>query len=60
MAGPASSARRVRLSLNVNVQNLTNHTNFGGYVYQLTSPSYGLPTTTGGVRKFDIGLGLSF
>jgi hypothetical protein len=60
MAGPASSAGRVRLSLNVNVQNLTNHTNFGGYVYQLTSPSYGLPTTTGGVRKFDIGLGLSF
>lgn len=57
--GPSSSGR-VRLSLNVNVQNITNHTNFLGYTGVLTSQSYGQPTTVGGVRRVDIGMGISF
>ena len=57
---PASSAGRVRLTLNVNVQNLTNHSNLGGYVGTLTSNAFGHPTIVLGTRKIDFGLGLSF
>ena len=56
----AQSAGRYRLSLNVNVQNLTNHGNLTGYVGTLTSTNFGQPTTVLGTRKVDIGMGLSF
>ena len=57
---PSSSTGRVRLTLNVNVQNLTNHSNLGGYVGTLTSNAFGHPTVVLGTRKIDLGLGLSF
>ena len=57
--GPSSSGR-VRLSLNVNVQNITNHSNFGGYTGVITSQSFGRPTVVLGTRKVDIGMGISF
>jgi Carboxypeptidase regulatory-like domain len=56
----AQSAGRYRLSLNVNAQNLTNHDNFTGYSGVLTSSNFGQPTSVLGVRKFDLGVGLSF
>lgn len=56
----AQSAGRFRLSLNANVQNLTNHHNLIGYSGVQTSNSFGLPTAFQGTRKVDIGLGLSF
>ncbi len=56
----AQSTGRYRLSLIVNVQNLTNHGNLTGYTGTLTSINYGKPTTVQGTRKVDIGLGLSF
>jgi Carboxypeptidase regulatory-like domain len=56
----AQSTGRYRLSLNVNVQNLTNHGNLVGYTGTLTSINFGKPTTVQGTRKVDIGLGLSF
>ncbi len=56
----AQSAGRYRLSLNVNVQNLTNHGNLIGYSGTLTSSNFGRPTSVQGTRKVDIGLGLSF
>ena len=61
MQGAAGSAGRVRLTVNVNVQNLTNHGNLGGYTGTITSPSFGHPTAiVGGMRKIDFGFGLSF
>jgi hypothetical protein len=56
----AQSAGRYRLSVIVNVQNLTNHGNLIGYTGTLTSINFGKPTTVQGTRKVDIGLGLSF
>jgi len=56
----AQSAGRYRLSLIVNVQNLTNHGNLTGYTGTLTSINFGQPTTVLGTRKVDIGMGLSF
>ena len=58
--GAAQSAGRFRLSLNVNVQNLTNHGNLIGYTGVLTSDNFGKPTSVAGTRKVDIGIGLSF
>jgi hypothetical protein len=58
--GAASSAGRYRLSLNVQVQNLTNHSNLGGYVGTISSLAFGRPTVVTGVRRIDVGLGLSF
>jgi hypothetical protein len=58
--GAASSTGRYRVSFNVNVQNLTNHANYGGYSGVITSNFYGRPTTVLGTRKIDIGMGISF
>jgi Carboxypeptidase regulatory-like domain/TonB dependent receptor-like, beta-barrel len=58
--GAAQSAGRFRLSVNVNVQNLTNHGNLTGYSGTLTSSLFGQPTSVLGTRKVDIGVGLSF
>ena len=44
----AQSTGRYRLSLNVNVQNLTNHGNLIGYTGTLTSINFGQPTTVAG------------
>jgi hypothetical protein len=60
--GAASTQGRYRLSLNANVQNLTNHHNLVGYSFvQTVGPDrYGRPTAFAGTRKVDVGLGLSF
>ena len=58
--GAAQTAGRYRLSLNANVQNLTNHANLFGYSGTLTSKNFGLPTSVLGTRKVDISMGLSF
>jgi hypothetical protein len=58
--GAASSAGRYRLSFNASVQNLTNHGNLGGFVGTLTSPNYGKPAVINGVRRIDLGVGISF
>jgi hypothetical protein len=51
---------RFRMGLQVNAQNLTNHTNYIGYSGTLTSPFFGLPTAAQGMRKIDVGLNFSF
>ena len=57
----AQTAGRYRLSLNANVQNLTNHANLIGYNGTMTAGQFfGRPTGFSGTRKIDIGLGLSF
>jgi hypothetical protein len=56
----AQSAGRYRLSINAQVQNLTNQGNLSGYSGTLTSSNFARPTSVLGTRKVDIGLGLSF
>jgi hypothetical protein len=55
-----SSAGRFRVTIGANVQNLTNHSNFGGYIGTLTSNSFGQPTIVTGTRKVDLTVGFSF
>jgi hypothetical protein len=58
--GAAQNVGRYRVSLNVGVQNLTNHANYAGFIGTLTSPLFGRPQTVSGTRKIDVGLGFSF
>lgn len=51
---------RYRLQLFVNIQNLANERNYVGYSGTLTSPFFGKPTAVAGMRKIDVGIGLSF
>jgi hypothetical protein len=56
----AQDASRYRLQVFVQVQNLTNRSNYAGYSGTLTSPFFGQPTSVSGTRKVDVGLNLSF
>jgi hypothetical protein len=58
----AQNAGRYRISLNVNIQNITNHANLAGYNGTLTAGPlfFGKPSTFLGTRKIDIGMGMSF
>jgi hypothetical protein len=51
---------RYRLQLFVQMQNLTNQTNYLAYSGTLTSPFFGKPTAVTGMRKIDAGINLSF
>ena len=51
---------RYRMSVNVNVQNLTNRTNLMGYSGVLTSPFYGKPTMAQGARRVQANMNLQF
>ncbi|MBI3264823.1 MAG: TonB-dependent receptor [Acidobacteria bacterium] len=53
-------APRYRLTISLNVQNLTNHANYSGFSGTMTSPFFGRPTTVLGTRKIDIGMNFSF
>jgi hypothetical protein len=51
---------RYRLGFVVSAQNLTNHSNYGGYSGTLTSPFFGRATTVVNPRKMDIGVQFGF
>jgi hypothetical protein len=51
---------RYRMSVNVNVQNLTNRTNLMGYSGVQTSPFYRLPTMAQGARRVQANMNLQF
>jgi hypothetical protein len=51
---------RFRMGIIVQVQNLTNHTNYGPYTGTMTSPFFGRPTFAQGMRKIDVGLNFNF
>jgi hypothetical protein len=55
-----TNAGRFRLSLNCQIQNLTNHANVGGFITNIRSADFGKPMTAFGVRRIDFGMGLSF
>jgi len=56
-AGPQG---RYRLNLFVNIQNLTNHLNYGGYSGVMTSPFFMQPTLATNPRRIDLGMGMNF
>jgi hypothetical protein len=51
---------RYRMSINFNIQNLTNRANLIGYSGVLTSPFFGKPTMAMNPRRISIGFGLGF
>jgi hypothetical protein len=51
---------RYRMSINFQVQNLTNRANYIGYSGILTSPFYGRPTQAQNARRMMLGFGLGF
>jgi hypothetical protein len=57
--GPAQAAR-YRLQLFINVMNLLNHQNLGGYSGVETSPFFRQPTFASNLRKVDAGLSVTF
>jgi hypothetical protein len=60
-AAPAPGQQgRYRWNLFVNVQNLTNHQNLGGYSGVETSDYFRQPTLAINPRRVDIGMGLNF
>jgi hypothetical protein len=56
----AQALPRYRLSFNVNISNLTNHSNYVGYSGVQTSPFFLRPTSVAGVRRINFGMSLSF
>jgi len=51
---------RYRVSISLNVQNLTNRANYMGYSGIMTSPFFRKPTMVEGVRTMNLAVGLSF
>ena len=60
VAGGPAAQGRYRLQLFVNVQNLTNHQNLGGYSGVATSPFFMRPTLATNPRKIDLGMNVNF
>jgi len=58
--GAGSTQGRYRVSLNMQIQNITNHGNLSNYVGTLTAPHFGQPLSVVGTRKIDVGMGISF
>ena len=59
-AAPGGGQPRYRLTTFVNIQNVTNHQNLGGYSGVMTSPFFGQPTFASNPRRVDIGIGATF
>ena len=51
---------RYRIGVYVNVINLTDHANYGGYSGVQTSPFFQRPTQVVNPRKVDVGMNISF
>src|SRR4029079_2525005 len=56
----AQSVPRYRLSITANVQNLTNHANYGGYSGVMTSPFFLKPVSANGARRITFSTNVSF
>ncbi len=51
---------RYRISFVCSIQNLTNHTNLGGYTGNKLSPFFGQATSATNQRRVDLGMNLGF
>jgi hypothetical protein len=58
--GGGQAVPRYRLSITANVQNLTNHANYGGYSGVMTSPFFLQPITAQGTRRVTFSANVSF
>jgi hypothetical protein len=56
----ASITDRYRVTFNVRVSNLTNHTNYVGYSGVMTSPFFMVPTASGEPRRVNFSMNFSF
>ncbi len=56
----AAAPPRYRLTVIVQISNITNHANYGGYSGVLTSPYFEQPTLVFNPRKIDVGFSLNF
>jgi hypothetical protein len=59
-AGAANIPQRYRVSMYVNINNLTNHANLAGFSGVMTSPFFMTATTVQNPRKVDIGMNITF
>jgi hypothetical protein len=61
-AGPGSgpAAPRYRMSLYININNLTNHANLTGFSGIVTSPFFMQPTAVQNPRRVDVGMNVAF
>jgi hypothetical protein len=55
-----TAAPRYRINLSVNLQNLTNHANYSGYVGTISSTHFLQPITITGVRRITFSIGVGF
>ena len=51
---------RYRMNVFANINNVTNHLNYGGYSGVATSPNFMKPTFAANPRNVNIGVGLNF
>lgn len=58
--GSGGAQPRYRMNVFVNIQNLTNRQNLGGYSGVMTSPFFRQPTVASNPRRVDIGMGMTF
>jgi len=58
-AGPGGQGRYA-MNVFVNIQNLTNHQNLGGYSGVMTSPFFKQPTFAVNPRRVDLGMSMNF
>ncbi len=58
--GSGGGQPRYRMNVFVNIQNLTNRQNLGGYSGVMTSPFFMQPTLASNPRRVDIGMGMTF
>jgi hypothetical protein len=58
--GPGAGPARYRMNVFVNIQNLTNHQNLGGYSGVMTSQNFMKPTLVNNPRRVDMGIGINF
>jgi hypothetical protein len=59
-AGTPPASIRYRVALFVNVTNLTNRPNYGGFSGVMTSPFFRQPTTVNNPRRLDFGMNVNF
>jgi hypothetical protein len=56
----ADALPRFRMGIVINAQNMTNRSNYVGYVGTQSSPLFGQPTAVQSMRRIDVGLNFNF
>jgi hypothetical protein len=59
-AGTPNADIRYRMVLFMNVNNVTNHSNYGGFSGTMTSPFFMQPRSVNNPRRIDFGMNVNF